>query len=122
MAPIHIYTDEDVNPLLTEILRERGYSATTARECGKLGRSDKEHLQYATQCRYTIMTHNIRDFCKLARDFARKQINHSGIIVAPQWELSKLLHATLRLLNDWRQRDPASQVIWLHSYVTLLEG
>ena len=114
MASLHIYTDEDVNPLLAEVLRERGYAATTVRECGKLGASDKEHLQYAADRRYTILTHNIRDFCELARNFAKEKIDHHGIIVAPQWEFSKLLQATLRLLNDWRQRDPLNQVIWLH--------
>jgi len=111
-----LYTDEDVNPLLAEILSQRGYPATTARACGHLGLSDKDHFLFAANHGHTLFTHNIRDFCVLAKQFSSDNISHSGIILAPQWKLSELLLALLRLLTNLKNQDPTNRVFWLHRY------
>jgi hypothetical protein len=44
---ISFYLDEDVSVLLlADLLRARGFEATTAQEAGQLGKTDEEQLAY----------------------------------------------------------------------------
>ena len=43
MAPITLLLDEDVRPLLAEILRQRGYDAIQVLEVSRGGKSDPEN-------------------------------------------------------------------------------
>jgi predicted nuclease of predicted toxin-antitoxin system len=65
MAKIALLLDEDVRPMLGEILRQRGYDAIHVLDAGHTGRSDTEQLAYAVSQRRTILTHNIRHFILL---------------------------------------------------------
>ena len=47
MEKVKIYLDEDVRPLLAEVLRSRGYDAVSCVERGFFGLSDKEQLNIA---------------------------------------------------------------------------
>ena len=60
MAKITLLLDEDVRPILGEILRQRGYDAVHVLDAGRTGQSDAEQLAYAVSQRRTILTHNIR--------------------------------------------------------------
>ena len=62
MAKIALLLDEDVRPMLGEILRQRGYDAIHVLDAGRTGRSDAEQLAYAVSQQRTILTHNIRHF------------------------------------------------------------
>ena len=62
MAKITLLLDEDVRPILGEILRQRGYDAVHVLDAGRTGQSDAEQLAYAVSQRRTILTHNIRHF------------------------------------------------------------
>jgi hypothetical protein len=45
---VKFYLDEDIKPLLAEMLRARGFDCLAAREAGALSRSDSEQLAFAT--------------------------------------------------------------------------
>ena len=47
MAKITLLLDEDVRPILGEILRQRGYDAVHVLDAGRTGQSDAEQLAYA---------------------------------------------------------------------------
>jgi len=65
MEKVKIYLDEDVRPLLAEVLRSKGYDAVSCVERGFFGLSDKEQLNIAIKERRAILTHNIKDFVQL---------------------------------------------------------
>ena len=58
---IKLYLDEDVDPLLASVLRERGIDCLSTREASNLGRSNAEQLAFATDHSRTILTLNVRD-------------------------------------------------------------
>ncbi len=43
-ADIRLYLDEDVRPMLAEILKMRGYDAVSCIELGKTGTTDEEQM------------------------------------------------------------------------------
>ncbi len=112
-----LYLDEDVNPMVADILNQRGFSVQTTKGCSMLGRFDAAQLNFAVQKGYIFFTHNVADFSQLAKEFGRKGKEHAGIILAPQWELSLLLRATLRFFQEWSGKSLNNQVVWLHSYL-----
>ena len=77
MAKITLLLDEDVRPILGEILRQRGYDAVHVLDAGRTGQSDAEQLAYAVSQRRTILTHNIRHFRLLNQDTTKKAGNIS---------------------------------------------
>ncbi len=56
MASITLFLDEDVRPLLAEILRQRGYDATQVLEVNRAGKSDLEQLVYAVSQGRAMLT------------------------------------------------------------------
>lgn len=44
---IRIYLDEDVNVLLADLLKARGFEAITTREAGQLSKTDEEQLTHS---------------------------------------------------------------------------
>lgn len=108
-----LYTDEDVDPLLASILREKGFDTVSCHESRRYGKTDEAQLQFATQNSRVLLTHNIRDFCLLAKQWATHNRSHAGIILAPQVPFSMLLHATIRVLGSHVDQSLDNQVIWL---------
>ena len=113
MAFPKLYTDEDVDPLLAGVLREKGFDAMSCHQSRMWGQTDEAQLQFAAKHPRVILTHNIRDFCLLAREWAKKEKMHSGIILSRQGHFSKLLPATIKLLGISREQSIQNQVIWL---------
>lgn len=95
---IEFYLDEDVSALVADLVRARGFVASTTREAGQLGRSDIEQLEYATSQQKTLLTHNRADFEALAKQYFLTGQRHFGIIIAvrrPPYELVQRLWAIL---------------------------
>jgi len=65
---IELYPDEDVDVLIAELLRRRGYSALTTRDAGMRGHEDEEQLEYAASQEQALFTHNRDDFEQLAQE------------------------------------------------------
>jgi predicted nuclease of predicted toxin-antitoxin system len=111
-----LYLDEDVRVLLAEVLRNRGYDVTHTLEVGRTGKSDEEQLAYAVRRKMAILTHNVRDFVVLSRQYEREAKTHFGIIVSSQIPFNELLRRTLKFLST-HQGDPLkNHLIWLQNY------
>ena len=116
MTRITLFLDEDVQPLLAEILRQRGYDVVHVLEVGRGGESDPEQLAYAVSQGRTMLTHNIRDYLLLDRKYQGQGREHHGIIVSDQVPLRELLRRTLRCLSRRTADKVRNQVIWLQDF------
>ena len=96
---IELYLDEDVDVLVADLVRSRGFVAVTTRDANQLGASDVSQLSYAVRQRKTFLTHNHDDFQALAEEFRAADRHHAGIIIAGRHPSYELLRRLLRILN-----------------------
>jgi predicted nuclease of predicted toxin-antitoxin system len=101
---LRVYLDEDVDVLLSRLLKARGFDSVTASELGHLGWSDEQHLEWAdTEDRVTI-THNRVDFENLARQWWTQSRGHGGVVLAVRRANSyELLRRVLPVLSLYDQ-------------------
>jgi len=83
VAALRIYTNENVHVAIADGLKLRGVDAWPARDCGNLGLSDEDQLEYAITQRAAVFTHDV-DFLRLATDWVEQQREHRGIIFSPE--------------------------------------
>lgn len=105
--------DEDVDVLVAELLRARGFSAMTTQEAGCTGQTDREQLAYAVEYEYALLTHNRTDFEALHQVYAEEEQTHYGLILAnrhPPYPLTKRL---LRLLNRLTANELKNQILYI---------
>ena len=113
MGKVKIYLDEDVRPILADILRERGYDTISTLESKMIGSTDKAQMDFAIQEERAILTHNIKDFVQMHRVYQDK---HYGIILSEQISLKELLRRILRFLAQTKSNKVKGQIIWLSKY------
>lgn len=53
---VKLYVDEDIRPLLAEVLRQRGYDVKSAVEEGLMGLSDEEQILQAAKEERALLT------------------------------------------------------------------
>jgi hypothetical protein len=95
---VELYMDEDVDVLIADLMRARGYLATTTQQAGRLRADDAEQLAHAINLGAAMFTHNRADYEALAREYFASGQTHYGIIVAvqrPPYELAQRLLAIL---------------------------
>ena len=114
MANIALLLDEDVRLVLGDILRQRGYDVIHVLEAGRAGKSDPEQLGYAVSRQRSILTHNIRDYRALDRQFHEEGKEHFGILLSDQVPLRDLLRRTLRFLARHTAEEARNSVLWLN--------
>ena len=110
---IELYLDEDVDVLIAQLLRARGFVVVTTQEAGQLRNSDAAQLAYAVNQHKTLLTHNRMDFEALAQTYFEAGQPHDGIIVAvrrPPWEIVRRL---LRILNAVTAEEMHNQVRYI---------
>ncbi|MDP8921310.1 MAG: DUF5615 family PIN-like protein [Chloroflexota bacterium] len=102
-ARARLYVDEDILPDLARVLRGRGEDAVSAHDVGRLGVADSAQLAYAAQEGRAIVTSNVADFIRLAREWSADVRSHAGIIVSyrqiSRSEVGVAARALLRLLS-----------------------
>jgi hypothetical protein len=96
---IELYLDEDVDVLVADLIRARGFSILTTREARQLGRDDATQLAYAAYHQKTFFTHNRADFETLAQTYATTGQTHAGIILAVRHPPYELVRRVLLILN-----------------------
>lgn len=96
---IELYLDEDVDVLLSDLLRARGFRVMTTQEANQIGKTDAEQLSFASSQGKTLLTHNRVDFEALARKHYEARKAHSGIIIATRRPPKELCRRVLTLLN-----------------------
>jgi hypothetical protein len=113
IVAIRLLLDEDVRPLPAETLRQRGFDARHVAELKRTGFNDAEQLDLGPKQRRALLTHNIRDFVLLDREYRRREETHYGILVSDQVPFRELLRRTLRCLDRESETDIRDKVLWL---------
>jgi Domain of unknown function (DUF5615) len=111
LPPLHC--DEDVSVVLAAMLRARGFTVTTARDSGQLGRSDEEQLAFAASAGSVLVTHNRVDFERLHGRWLEAGRRHSGIIIARRRLPAELGGRLGRLLVRLPAEDFADQLFYV---------
>jgi predicted nuclease of predicted toxin-antitoxin system len=117
---VKLYLDEMVPTDLSRVLRQYGYDVVTAQETGMLGKTDVEHLEYASAQGRAILTFNIKDFAKLHKSWHKEDKHHAGIIVSPELEMRRfgqLLRLCLKLLDQAVPEEIADRLCYLQEFV-----
>jgi len=110
---IELYLDEDVDVLVAELVRARGFSVTTTRDAGQLGKTDAEQLAFAARERKVLVTHNRTHFESLARLYLAEGRPHSGIILATRNPAHEIARRLLRILNNVTPDEMRFQVRYI---------
>ena len=113
MASVKLFLDEDVRPLLAEILRDRGYDALSAAHARRKGLDDEEQLLFTIKEERAFVTHNIRHFAQLHAPFSDR---HFGIILSNQESLPVLLRRLLYFLSRETAASAQGRLFWLSGY------
>lgn len=103
VSELRFYLDENVPTEVGLQLRSSGIDAVTARDLGRLGGQDRDHLQSATAESRMLCTHD-QDFLRLAAEGAE----HAGIAFSPQNRVS--IGGWVRELRALHARFEAEQV------------
>lgn len=112
---IKLYLDEDVDPLLSQVLVERGIDCLSTREANNQGRSDYEQLDFAAEQGRVILTFNVKDFLRLSQEYVLSGKHHNGIIVSNHLPFRELLRRTLSFFNQVKE-DLTDKLFWLQNY------
>jgi predicted nuclease of predicted toxin-antitoxin system len=110
---IRLYLDEDVNVLVADLLKARGFDALTVRDAEQLQASDEEQLAYAVSQQRALVTHNRGDFEELIQTYFDTEQKHYGVILAvrrPPQEITKRL---LAILNQVTADELENQVRYI---------
>ena len=110
---IELYLDEDVDVLVAELLRARGFVAVTTQEAGLLGNTDDEQLAYAISERKALLTHNRTDFERLATASYAAARKHHGIIIASRHDVHELVRRLLLVLNRTTADEMENQMRYI---------
>jgi predicted nuclease of predicted toxin-antitoxin system len=110
---VELYLDEDVDVLVAELLKKRGYSVMTARDADRLGYEDPEQLAYAIGKQRALFTHNRVDFEQLGLAYFERAEDHFGIILAARRSPYELVNRLLHLLNEVTADELKNQVRYL---------
>jgi acetolactate synthase regulatory subunit len=110
---IDLYLDEDVNVLIADLVRARGFRVTTTQAAGQLGTSDANQLAFATSRGNALLTHNRVHFEALARKYFDEKKAHSGIIIAVRRPPQELSRRILILLDSLTADEIENQVRYI---------
>jgi hypothetical protein len=107
---IELYLDEDVDVLVAQLIRARGFTVRTTAEAGQLHASDAMQLAYAGDHGMELLTHNRIDFEALHNTYAASGRHHGGVIVAVRRSPYELTRRLLLILNQVTADEMEGQV------------
>ena len=110
---IALYLDEDTDVLLADLVRVRGFEATTTIAEGQDGNTDAEQLAFAVTEQRTLLTHNRADFKQLAQEYFVAGRHHFGIIIANRRPVYDLARRLLVVLNAVTADEMQNQVRYI---------
>ena len=110
---ICLYLDEDVNVLVADLLRAKGFDAITARDAGQLRATDAEQLAYAVSQSRTLVTHNRTDFEDLVQAYFNSGQMHYGVIFAVRRSPQEIAQRLLAILNQVTSDEMQNQVRYI---------
>jgi predicted nuclease of predicted toxin-antitoxin system len=110
---IRLYLDEDVNVLVADLLKARGFDALTVRDAGQLQASDEEQLAYAVSQQRAFVTHNRGDFEELIQIYFDTKRKHYGVILAVRRSPQEIAKRLLAMLNQVAADEMENQVRYI---------
>jgi hypothetical protein len=110
---IELYLDEDVNVLIANLLRGRGFNVVTTRDEGQLQKSDVQQLAYAISQKRALVTHNRADFEELAQQSQQDGLAHYGLILATRHRPYELVRRLTIILNHVTADEMVNQVRYI---------
>lgn len=110
---IRLYLDEDVNVLVADLLKARGFDAITARDAGKLRATDEEQLAFAVSQQRTLITHNRTDFEELVQVYFDTEQVHYGVIFAVRRSPNDIAQRLMVILNHVTADEMENQVRYI---------
>lgn len=110
---IRLYLDEDVNVLIADLLKARGFDVTTTRDSQQLQATDAEQLAYAVNQRRTLVTHNRVDFEALVQSYFSEGNEHCGVIFAARRPPQQVAQRLLAILNHVTADEMRNQVRYI---------
>lgn len=115
--PRKLYLDENVDVSVAAALRRHGIDVVTARDYGKLGASDEEHLALAGSEERLVVSHDIADFAMLHQQWLAAGKQHAGIVVSNMIAPGALLRRLVRLCESVPQAEANDRLIFLGQFV-----
>ncbi len=110
---IELYCDEDVDVLVADLMRARGFRAITTQEVNQKAQTDEEQLAYAGSEQLTLLTHNRIDFENLAQQYLSDGKTHFGIIIASQRDPYEIARRLFVLLNQVTADEMVNQIRYI---------
>lgn len=110
---VDLYTDEDVDVLIADLLRSRGLDVLTTREAGRLRTQDRDQFLFAIQHQRAILTHNRADFEALANEWFANGDHHYGIIIAVRHSPYEIVKRLLVILDQVTSDEFMNQVCYI---------
>jgi hypothetical protein len=110
---ISIYSDEDVDVLIKQLLEAKGFKVLTTLDAKMLGASDMRQMDFATKNSYIFITHNRLDYEKLYTELIIQGIEHPGIIIAARRNVYELARRIARVLSGYTKESIKNQIIYL---------
>ncbi len=110
---IRLYLDEDVNVLVANLIRARGFDIIAARDAAQLHANDAEQLAYAVSQTRTLVTHNRTDFEELVQTYFASEQTHYGVIFAVRRSPQEIAQRLLVILNQVTAEEMQNQVRYI---------
>lgn len=104
-----ILLDEDLPPVVAEVLRGLGYDASSVHEIGRRGLTDEEQLVFAASEGRVLVTRNRDDFLRLSVDFFQALRPHQGVLIVPRSLSSRHPEALAHALARWISSQTAPE-------------
>jgi len=110
---IELYLDEDVDVLIAQLIRARGFAVVTTQEAGQLWNSDAAQLAYAVSQHKTLLTHNRVHFEALAQTYFAAGQPHDGVIIAVRRPPRDIARRLLRIFNSVTAEEMQNHVRYI---------
>lgn len=110
---ITLYADEDVDVLVADLIRARGFDVLTTREAQRLHATDEEQLAFAASEGRALLTHNRADFESLHQIYIATGKHHAGILVAVRHPPYEIVRRLLLILNQVTADEVSDQLRYI---------
>ena len=112
---IPLYLDEDAQDAdLVQALQLHGVDIVV----GMRQRPDEEHLRQATIQGRVLYSFNVRDFCRLHKEFLARGESHAGIVLAKQqtYSVGEQMRRLLKLIATKSAEEMCDQIEFLSDW------
>jgi hypothetical protein len=100
---------------MAQELRKRGVDAEGVSEAGRRGFDDDDQLAHAVAHSRVMVTCNRLHFDDLSTQYFLSNMQHCGIVLAPQYEFGEMLRRLIRLCEIYDGEDLRNQTVYLQS-------